>query len=130
MSESLKTSLSRLVIITSTTENKVKRNLHLVIKRLLRIRGRRKLHTDQESGQKRFSIIRLVASFIIKPSSRTVNSSLRQISSIYGRSNSVFSKRGSRLLIRRAVRTNFIEIGDINTINTISIPSSNLCHTL
>lgn len=127
-------SVSSTIIITSTAEHEIERNLQFIIKRSLSSSSDRKLNTYQESRHKRFRVhaFNRIRSHRRYLTSRTINSSLRQIGSIYRRCDGILSKGRRRLFIRGTIRTNLVISGSISTqaFNTISVPRSNLCHTL
>lgn len=72
------------VVITSTAEHEIERNLHLVIERLLLLGDNRELHANQERGAEGSGVCLLTVAIVCNLSSGHVKSPLRQIRGVYG----------------------------------------------
>lgn len=124
-------SVSCTVIITSATEDKIKRDFGLIFIRLLRRRVCWKLNTQQEYWIKCSSIKRFSIYDISDLTSSNISSTLSKISCVYRRIYRVLREGCIRLLIRRTVSTYFIIARSITLMTrSITVPRSNLRHTL
>ena len=112
------------ILKASTTESKVKRKLELV--RILIARsssGSHRRNAVEEGWVKHLSESSLICSNVTKLQRRTVNGTLRNVSSDNGRRILILSKGSASRLVGRAISAYIVEAWFIVKINTVTIPS-------